>query len=344
MIVIAHPGVPLFLIADFLAAILLLKLFIRKSGSYMKELAIKTSFLAVAWMAWNLSRKSMGAIDTLTDLTRTIGESLMGSSSSIETSVAKLASVSYTPEYYVIIQAHLVHMVIVFLLFLSIFFLFRLRRSASGLLLASGFLASLLVSVPLFFAGLPWFSRPSFLMYTFFAPLAAMAIDQHLVRGKARRSHPSTKSREIFGILLIVAIFVSAISLPLIKYSDTPFLYLPTKEHGALKFAVKSLPTNLTLLSTSYNTPWGFYSMLLNSSGGLGSSITYSDWRLLVGTEQVHEVAVLTLNSILARDAFFTASPTYGDMLTNLTSSLSAIDHKIYDAGGNDSIFVPNSR
>lgn len=349
LIVISHPGVPLFLIAGFLAAMLALRLLIPNSGSYIKELAIKISALAFVWIAWNLTRASMGAIETLVNFAKTIELSLMGGSTSIATSLTKIGGSSYTPEYYVIIQTHLAHMVIVFALFLSIYLLFGFRRHPSDLVNASCFLAALLISIPLFLAGLPWFSRPSLIMYTFFAPVSAVVIDKSVSQlSKIRKTRmPKTKRtiiklRHVFGILLITSVFVSAVSLPVVKYSDTPFLYLPTKELEALKFAKNNLPTNLTMLSTSFNTPSGFYSMLLNSSGGSGSGVTYGDWRSLVGTEQEYEVAFLTLNSILVRDAFFRVSPTYGDILASLTDSLSFAENKIYDAGGNDSIFVPS--
>lgn len=341
-LVLSHPATPMFLLLNLITAMLLLRIFIGPIRYYLTEIFGKTILLAVTWVSWHMTREEGGALSTLTTFGQTVVQSLRGGPQ-LQSAEMKLSGFTYTTEYYFVIRLHLIHWMIIFSLALSVFLVYHFRHNITGLLLAACLLSSQSTAVIFYYGGLAFFSRPSLFTYIVFAPIAAITFRffLHARRDAHPQAHLARKTFAILGLFLILFVSFSAFSIPVLKYSDTPFLYLPTSEHTALKFAIKNLPTNMSLVSTSYNTPGGFYSLMINASGGQRGDITYHDWRFVVGTEEIDRAAVLVLESCSTRDAFFETNPTYDSLLTKLTSYLRANHSKVYDANGNVSLFMP---
>jgi hypothetical protein len=345
VMVLSHPAAPLFLLLNIMTAILLIKIFVRKSSSYIKELLLKAGIVAVAWFSWNISIQRQGAISTLITFGNIVIESMFAKSQSqLQTATTKLSSSSYTPAYYNVVLLHLIHWVLIFSLAVLAFFVYHFHHEITSLTVSGFLLSSQSTAIIFFLGGLDFFSRPSLFTYIAFAPLAAFVIGDLLgmPRITLERSRFKKKFQTLLATFTMLLIVFSAMIVPVMKYADTPMLYMPTREHYALQFALKNLPSNQSLVSTSYNTPSGFYSLLLQSSGGQKGSLTYTNWVFLIGSNDTQSAAVLALPSVINRDAFLESNQTYRSSMDMLLNYLPNDHSRIYDAGENVSLFVPN--
>jgi hypothetical protein len=340
-LVLSHPATPLFLILNLITAIILIKIFINGAAPYIKEILFKTILISVTWVTWNFVLGSEGGtVSALLRFCNTVIESLFGGTE-LESATKKLSSTAYKPTYYIIIQMHLVHWVLLLSIALLIFMVYHLHRTTVGLTLSACFLSSQSTAVLFFLGGLAFFSRPSVFTYITSTPIIALALGLFLDSLRIKLRFQKRNLQTILSFFILVFISLSALSMPVLKYSDIPFLYMPTKEHEALKFTLINLPANHSLVSTSYNTPSGFYTVLLNAYGGQKGKIAYSDWRYLAGTQEIEGTAVLVLRSCIMRDTYFQTNQSYQNLIEILNSHLSVTHSKVYDSGESVELFVP---
>jgi len=349
-LVFSHPSTPLFPVLGFICAIVISKIPILIFHKYHTTSLIQKNLgkiivLALTWLTWNLSVPGMGGVQTFTSITQRIIEAFIYSPLETPQSTAlKLSSVTYTNEYYIIIQMKLAHWIIIFFIGILISLIYRFYRNFTAILIISLFLFSQSTFLVSYFSDLSFTSRPSFYVYLIFPLIITIAISSHLFEGL---TSINDYKRSILRLFIISFLFLSALSLPVLNHSDTPFLYVPTQEHASEIFAIKYLPGVLPVMSTLPNGPGPFYSRLNQRERGLGSGIGASWYNLVRNETRINSIlynAVVLFSGISSkRDAYWKYNPSYSDSLNRLKTYLERTHSKVYEAEDIANIFVPKS-
>jgi hypothetical protein len=351
VLILAHPATPLVVVAGLMVAIVFWKisapiLKVHDATTMVRKNFGKIIVLSIAWLAWNVSVPETGGISILVGLAARVVDALINPLNTPASTSLKLSSATYGSEYYTIILMRIGHWIVIFSIGILILLIYRFHRNFTALFISSLFLISQFLVLPVYFSGLSFTSRPSLYTYLIFSIIVIFAFSQNSLDGLAGIN---PRKRSTLNLLITSFLIFSTLSLPILHYSDLPFLYAPSQEHATWIYVIKYLPGDVPFMSTSYNSPGTFYYRQFQRESvlSLGSSIIgASDWRVVLSNEtelsaKLQNAAVLLLGSSSKRDGFWNVSPSYSDSLNNLGVYLQRTHSKVYDVKENYNLFVP---
>jgi len=295
-------------------------------------------------MLWN-SFVPTGAINSLTDISRNLIESLFESPTQVS-GFAKIFA-NYTPLYGLIIDVRLMLTLAVFagaVLLPFLMFWYLRGREVSVIITIGWITSSMSSSIALLYAGLPYFSRPALFTFIAWAPLGALAYDALTAKQK---SGSYAKIKRLMRSVFLVAFFVLPLLLmPVIKYGPLPFLYPTSKELTSKRFLDLHLGNGGILVYFEYNLPYGYSYILdghahVNGPKSLTLGSVYSPDEGL-NTSLIDQASLWITYRLVTRDAFRNYTPSMLNVVENVTLLLPETTHnKVYDSGWPECILTP---
>ncbi len=352
----SHPATPIFLMLN-LTGMLLLALFTKKLSSRERELATFALFaLIIIWLLWNMIGSDSGIIYTLRDLGFRVVDSLTENPTQAS-GVARIFA-GYTKTYSSILNIRFILTLLVFgaafvIPVLGIIMRKRWKTGKTLLILAAWAWSNLAVSVPLLYAGLPYFSKPAIFGFISWGPLGALAYEVLFVHPRQFTNHRFWRLKKagrnlMLCLFTLIFILGPALILPIVKYAPLPYLY-PTSAELANKKFWDSHWTGDELLYLEFYRPI-YYSYIIDNIGEplprkewvrfgdiyrMGEGVNYSD---------ISEASIWITGRLFTRDGFYAYDPSMFNVARNVTSILPKTSHnKIYDAGWPESILIPEA-
>jgi len=330
---ISHPATPMFFMFN-LVAIAVFGWTFKNVQAKESRLVINVLVISVIiWLLWNMVGTTPGVIHSLREISQSLITALTESPSVISGITQIFAG--RTQAYRWIIDIRFLMTGAVYLVsFLIPLITYRYTTHKKALLfLTSWAWSNMLVTVPLLYAGLPYFQKPFLFTISAWAPLTAFALAY-------KKDLRIEKSMCILAAILIMA---GSLLIPLIKYGPLPLEYAPSKELVSKTF----LDFHGSLAPIIYfEDPAYHYSYILYNKSDL-SARSYSVFGIYEHGQGLNST-ILSENSAwvtyrtLTRDAFWQYYPSMWMIVENVTETLPQTTHnKIYDSGWPEYILVP---
>lgn len=341
VLAISHPATPLYLILNLAGMITLAVVFrgIRSKERGLLFFALTVS--AVVWLLWNMIGTSPGIILDLKGIGETIVASLVESPSEVS-GAAKIVG-SHTEIYNTVQWARLLITLVAYLTsFLIPIVMYRYFKEKKQLLILTGWAwSNMLTTVPLLYAGLPYFQKPALFTIASCGPITAIIFEKTSV----------SKIKSMMRIFLVIFIVMSSMLIPLTKYAPLPMEYPTSRELAGKTFLDLYVGRGIPFIY--FETPaWGYSYVLLGyePTSWVGAIALYKPlraWDVYIPGEglnsSVLEGASLWVTYRLSvRDAFILNTPSWEYVTENVTLTLPASTHnKVYDSGWPECILIP---
>ena len=370
LLVMSHPATSVFFIAN-LATIAILSLIWQKFRPKESRVILQTLLIsAFLWALWNTFNPATRAIRNLVDIANNLVTSLMGNPSEVS-GVATIFA-NYTPLYRLVINTRFVLTLVVFTgafllslyaiyLFFSSGFLARIRFSARArkrfvllrtdidqkvfAILTGWIISNMLSSVPLLYAGLPYFARPSLFTFVAWAPLGALGYK--ILTAKQKSGFYAKMKSVATCVFLVAFIILPALLMPVVKYGPLPFLFPTSRELAGKSFLDLHWSDDGEVIyfgdpyfANSYS--WLVYGREVSiHSVGIYSIYTPNEG---LNPNFVRRSALWITYRPVARDAFWNNVPSFLCVVENVTELLPNTTHnKVYDSGWPEWILTPRS-
>jgi len=368
LLTMSHPSTPLFFMAN-LVTIVIIGWVLRKFRPKESSVIIRTLLIsAIAWMLWNAFSPATGAIRNFIGIVENLVASLTGSPSEVS-GIAKIFA-QYTEVYELTINIRFGLTLAVFTsaMLLSLFamyqlstrgFLTRIRLSRKRFvlleigidrkvlaILAGWIISNLFSSVPLLYAGLPYFARPVLFTFIAWAPLGAFA---YKILSTKQKSGLTAKTKNAMRCVFLGAFVVlPSLLIPMIKYGPLPFLYPTSKELANKRFLDLHMGNGGIQVYFEYNLPYSYSYILdgytrVNGPRSMTLGGVYSSGEGL-NTSLVDQASLWITYRLVTRDAFQKYTPSMLNVVENATLILPRTTHnKVYDSGWPECILTPRS-
>lgn len=313
-LVISHPASPFVLTINTfgIVAFILPVVFIQKRRSRVvskdykdrRKLLIKAFPMAmlflVVWFSWQMYTSGtlfMAVRNLISALNEFFG------APSPSTQVGRIVS-GYTSVYYPIVNLRLFEALFVTItgILLSFFFLLRMSK-LKNVILSSWFISTVSLNVYVLYAH-SWIFKPIIYLLPAFSLILALfstlsSRTYHKLAGRIVK----TSKVALFG-----AILSSAIVLPLVMYSHTPFMFPPTSHLKELDFITKHGNGSVVMLGST--TEFSYYVLLNNASVNRLPESLFFDPDLGFLTNKVNDCEVIgTGFRAYTKDAFVFTQP-----------------------------------
>lgn len=343
LLTMSHPATPIFLTANLIAIALLDRVL---PQFHPRECRVITQALftsGLSWTLWN-SISPTKSFRSLIDITTNLVVSLYERPSEVSGTTKIFAK--YTPFYTLTINMKFALTAIVMIsAILMLLVIYRhLKDRKVALILSGWILSNVFSSIPLLYAGLPFFSRP--VLFSIISWPFVGAAFYHILTMKLKSGGYMKLKSFAEVIFLVVFIVVPSFALPLIKYGPLPFLYATSEELESKKFLdahIQRVSAREHLVYLEYNLPY-LYSYIKE---GRDENKFLNMWDVYRGGESLDKMddAVVWINCrLIVRDAFWIYTPPMLEVVENATQVLPERSHnKIYDSGWPEWILVPRS-
>jgi hypothetical protein len=368
LLTMSHPATPLFFMANLVAIAIIgrvLREFRPKESSVITQTLLIS---AVAWIFWNALNPATGAIRNFIGILENLVASLTENPSEVS-GITKIFA-QYTPVYELAINirfgltlavfasAMLLSLFTMYQLFLKGFltrirllrkwFMFlKMSIDRTVLVILTGWITSnLFTSIPLLYAGLPYFARPVLFTLIAWAPLGTLAYG---ILATKQKSGLTTKTKKAMRCVFLVAFVVlPSLLIPIIKYGPLPFLYPTSKELANKRFLDLHMGNSGVLVYFEYNLPYSCsYILDWHTSTHGPRSLTlesvYSPGKGL-DTSLIDQASLWITYRLVTRDAFNIYIPSMLNVVENVTQILPETSHnKVYDSGWPEWVLTPTS-
>ena len=342
LLTMSHPATPLFFIANLATIAFLGRIWPKFRPKEFRVIVQTLLISALAWIAWNLLSPT-GTIRTFASIAENLVSSLIESPSEVS-GIARIFA-KYTPLYGLTINIRFALTLAVFISAILLpFAMYRYLQDRKILVILTGWIISnMFSSVPLLYAGLPYFTKPVLFTFISWAPLGALV---HNTLTTKRKSGMRVKIKSVEKWFFIVAFIVIPLLLtPLIKHGPLPILYSTSRELANKSFLDLYRSETELVVYLEFNLPYG-YGYILYGHYEPKALPMWEVYHYGEGVDsRVDNALVWITERLLVRDAFFVYKPSMLQVVENFTQTLPENMHnKVYDAGWPEWILIPSSR
>ena len=333
---LSHPATPLFFLLSLATVTVIAWLSRKVKPKELKLLSISLAVSSVMWLLFNMTGSNSGdAFYTLKELANKVLLSL--SESQPEISGTNRIVTGHSIIYGQIIYVRLALTAVVYAssLLIPLIMYKRLKDKKLLLVLSAWALSNTLITVPIFFAGLPYFDHPTSLAIISWVPLAVIVF----------ANHSKSKMKRLAQGFFIGVILVSSMLIPLTKYAPILMEYPPSKELASTLFR-DTYGTNQTFY-VYFEDPAYLYVYIVQ--GYERHMLSIRPWTAFIPGEGLNQTMVEGLSfwvtsRLLARDSLISQTPSWSEITDNVTAQLPATTYnKVYDSGLPESIYIPRN-